>query len=346
MQRRGFIKLLGVLGAMALPFTVWPTRVQSALENLSRPPVKLILPPEASQEMEVSQDSYGQALKRNALNDIEYLSSPEVGGRRTGTKGEGTASLYLKDQMTYLGLSPYGSRRSTYIHPFTVLSYNEITLNGRLTLRPEPGEYLKSPGANLIGGLEGENPNEIIILSAHYDHLGSFKGKVYPGANDNASGVGTVLDVTRRILREGKKPKRTILIAFWSAEEVGFLGSKAFVENPTVPLKAIKAVLNVDTIGNGRTGEFGLWSEGDHLALKSMQNAARKTGLSLPLVPTLGHNSDHISFAQVGIPAITLLAREWLNKNHTPEDTLEIINSEQVKLAAEIVYEAVFDLAF
>lgn len=131
----------------------------------------------------------------------------------------------------------------------------------------------------------GEQTQEIILLSAHYDHLGVFEERVYPGANDNASGVGCILDVIRRIIREAEVPKRTIVIAFWSAEEMGFVGSQAFVQSPSFTLNQIHAVLNADSVGNGMVGNFALWGDGKNPAVNAIQLAAAKCGASAQLTP-------------------------------------------------------------
>jgi Zn-dependent M28 family amino/carboxypeptidase len=128
---------------------------------------------------------------------------------------------------------------------------------------------------------------------------------------------------------------------------MGFVGSQAFVNSPTFPIETIQAVINVDTIGNGMIGNFGIWSEGEtNIAFQAVHKAASQAGTSAMLAPRYGHNSDQQSFARAGIPAVTLMAREWLEKNHSPQDTVGNVKPEQVQLATEIVYQAVKRLAF
>lgn len=341
--RRAFIKTILGLGALILPWSFLPNRFGEAVKaRLGRPPVELLLPQVAEMNSEIDLES----LHRTAMEDIYILTAPEMQGRRAGSVGESKAVEYLAAQLSMLGLRPMGDPKTGFIQAFTIPPVVETWVNGRLTFKPGETSKLRSPCVNLIGGLMGENTQEIILLSAHYDHLGVFEGKVYPGANDNASGVGCILDVMRRILREAKVPKRTIVIAFWSAEEMGFIGSKAFVDSPSFPLHQIQAVLNVDTVGNGMIGNFALWADGDNLAVKAIRQAALECGSSALLTPTAGHNSDSISFASAHIPAVTLMAKEWLYKNHTPEDTIALIKTEQVNLASEIIYRAVHSLAF
>lgn len=341
--RRVFIKILLGLGAILLPGSFLATRLREAIETgLVHPPVKLLLPPPSPGNYKIDAES----LNRTAMDDILTLSTPEMQGRKAGTVGEAKAAEYLASQLSRLGLEPMGGPEPGFTQAFTVPTLKATKVNGRVTFKPEVNQGLRTPCVNLLGGLRGENLEEIVLLSAHYDHLGSFEGRVYPGANDNASGVGCVLDVLRRILREGNVPKRTIVIAFWSAEEMGFVGSQAFVHSAPFSLKKIQAVLNADTVGNGTIGNFALWADGENSAVKAIRQAAVKCGATALLTPTNGHNSDSVSFASVNIPAVTLMARDWLYKNHTPEDDITLLKPEQINKATEIMYEAVRMLAF
>ncbi len=341
--RRVFLKVMMGLGAIALPWSLLPTRFGEAVKTrLGLPPVKLLLPPKAK----LTIDYKAESLSRTAMDDIFTLTSSEMQGRKAGSIGEIRAAEYLSSQLSMLGLKPMGDHEIGFKQVFTIPPVIESRVNGRLTFRAGETHLLRTPSVNLLGALIGEKTEEIIMLSAHYDHLGIFEGEVYPGANDNASGVGCVLDVMRRILREGITPKRTIVIAFWSAEEMGFVGSQAFVRASTFPLAQILAVLNADTVGNGMIGDFALWADGDNPAFKAIRQAAAEAGASAQKTSQAAHNSDSISFASAGIPAATLMARDWLYKNHTPEDNFSLLKPEQIQLASEIIYRAVRSLAF
>lgn len=341
--RRVFLKTLLGLGAIALPWSLLPTRFGADLKTrLGRPPVELVLPP----RIKLNSTFKAESLSRTAMDDILALTGPEMQGRKAGSVGETRAAEYLSSQLSMLGLKSMGDPETGFANVFTIPPVLEKRVNGRLTFTAGDKNQLRTPSVNLLGALIGKKTEEIILLSAHYDHLGIFEGQVYPGANDNASGVGCVLDVMRRILREGTSPKRTIVLAFWSAEEMGFVGSQAFVYSATFPLHQIQAVLNVDTVGNGMIGDFALWADGDNPAFKAIRQASAQAGASAQKASQAGHNSDSVSFAAAGIPAVTLLARDWLDKNHTPEDTIARVEPEQIQLAAEIVYRAVRLLAF
>lgn len=342
--RRAFIKTSLGLAAFILPWSLLPSWVGETLkESLGHPPVDLVLPLTSKRNNVLEPES----LSRSAMDDILTLTSADMQGRKAGTVGEAKAAEYLSSQLSMLGLKPMGDLQTGFAQNFTIPPVIEGWRNGRLTFTTGGvNQSLRTSSVNLIGGLMGKNQQEVILLSAHFDHLGIFEGRLYPGANDNASGVGCLLDVMRRILREGKTPKRTVVLAFWSAEEMGFVGSKAFVRAPTFPLRQIKAVLNADTVGNGMIGNFVLWADGTNVAVQAIRQAAEEAGASALLTPPAGHNSDSVSFAEVNIPAVTLMSREWLDENHTPEDTTALLKPEQIYLAADILYRAVHLLAF
>ena len=127
---------------------------------------------------------------------------------------------------------------------------------------------------------------------------------------------------------------------------MGFVGSFSFVQNPTLPLGSIQAVFNVDSVGNGPLNEFALWASSDNQAVQSVQAAASKNMANAVLKPTNGHNSDQLYFNLDHVPAVTLMARDWLYKNHTPEDIPSFVEPQKVALASDILYGAVLELAF
>ncbi|WP_434511431.1 M28 family metallopeptidase [Desulfitobacterium sp. AusDCA] len=343
-SRRSFLKVLLGLSAICLPWTLWPGKLNKAMQSLIKPPgVNLIthlpeLPKGVNNE---------EVLNRTAMEDIIALSSPEMQGRKAGSVGESKAADYLAKEMSTLGLKPMGDKGESFTHVFTIPPVTEKFVNGRLMFIPGPIGSLRTPSVNLLGGWTGKKQDEVIMITAHYDHLGINQGILYPGANDNASGVSCILDVIRHLLRDKRVPQKTLVFAFWSAEEMGFVGSSAFVQAPTFPLRQIQAVINLDTVGNGMIGDFSLWSEDENnLAFQSIKKAAAEAGASALHTSPGGHNSDQVSFARAGVPAVTLLARDWLNKNHTPEDTAGLIKAEQLKMASDILYRTIQSLAY
>lgn len=342
-SRRQFLKMLLGLSAFYLPWTFWPEKIEGAFQGLvKRPTVSLITPlPELTKGVLDE-----EVLYRTPMEDIIALTAPEMQGRQAGTIGENKASSYLAKQMSTLGLKPMGDQ-GDFTQVFTIPPVTKNVVQGRLTFTAGKLGSLRTPSVNLLGALMGKVQDEVILISAHYDHLGIYQDEVYSGANDNASGVSCVLEVIRHLLRDGKLPQKTLVFAFWSAEEMGFVGSGAFVQAPTFPLQQIQAVLNIDTVGNGMIGNFALWSENeDNLAYQTIKKATAQAGASAIHTPFGGHNSDQKSFAEAGIPAVTLMAKDWLVQNHTPSDTTGRIKPDQIQLASDIIYRAVQLLAF
>ena len=101
---------------------------------------------------------------------------------------------------------------------------------------------------NVIGIIEGNNPDQVIVLGAHYDHVGMRNGYIWNGADDNASGTVGVMTLAKAIMETGKKPEKSIVIALWTAEEKGLLGSRYYVDNLPYPLKNLRLNVNFDMI--------------------------------------------------------------------------------------------------
>ncbi|HHV63603.1 MAG TPA: M20/M25/M40 family metallo-hydrolase [Peptococcaceae bacterium] len=349
LSRRNFLKILTGLGALLIPWTVLP-RLEKMGSLVPRPPVKFInasnLDKDGPGEDEFPMPP-AEVLARKALADIEALSHPDKEGRRAGTAGETRALVYLEEQLKLLNLQPFGA--DNYWQMFSIPAMQEKIINGRALFRPDEADPLLSPAGNILAVLPGQDADAYVIISAHYDHLGIYNGKLYPGANDNASGVGCILQVLRSLVRDycqGIRPKYNIVAAFWGAEEMGFLGSKYFVSHPLFPLAGLKAVINYDTVGNGEREDFILWQVGDSWLKDIMQEAAEKNQARLELNYGGGHQSDEAAFRGTSVPAVTMLSKNWLEKNHTPEDDLSLINPEKLETACSILYTALKKIVY
>ncbi len=253
---------------------------------------------------------------------IQKLCSEKMAGREGGERGEALAALYLAEFLQKKGLKPAGEE-GTYFQSFPVYIYQPGLVNQRLTFHLA-GIQQRVMSENVLALLDGQE-NEVIVVSAHYDHLGTQKGKVYPGANDNASGVAVVLEIINRLA--GQKPAKTILFAFWGSEEKGLLGSRHFCENPLVPLKDISCIINLDSVGNLAADRTLLVWKGEEsdFSEKLLANLHAE-GWNIVSEQQHAHSSDHVPFAKKRIPGFTLLSSYWLEKNHTPEDIIQEIN--------------------
>jgi Zn-dependent M28 family amino/carboxypeptidase len=155
-----------------------------------------------------------------------------------------------------------------------------------------------------------------VIIGGHYDHLGisvPVNGdSIYNGAADNASGTGAMLAAAEAFARTGVHPPRSIVFMAFAAEESGLLGSAAYVARPTVPVKNIAAVLNMDVMNLlGRTRDIAALGLDQSSLGKAFTAAARQEGLRVTvnqdgLIKGSFFRSDHFSFAKAGVPALSL----------------------------------------
>lgn len=344
--RRTFLKFLSFFGALIVPWTILPQKWSQSLSLLvGKPPIKLDIV--QADGAEGSDMIPTKILAKKGFEDIQSLCEVDMQGRRAGTIGETRALVYLEEQLRVLKLESFGDEN--YLQTFAIPVMEERVINGRALFRPKQVHASPIPAANLLAGIRGINQKETIIISAHYDHLGMYKGELHRGANDNASGVGCILEVIRRLVKdnlEGVAPKTNVVVAFWGAEEMGFLGSKYFVKNPTIPLSNIKAVINFDTIAAGSREDFIFWAPNDNQLIEIIKKITKENGARIEKDDDKGHKSDDSSFLGTGIPAITVLSRDWLWKNHTAEDDITIINEEKFELACDILYSMVKELVY
>lgn len=281
--------------------------------------------------------------KENAEAYIGFLASDDLEGREAGFHGGRIAGEYIVSNLKTIGISPL---LETYYQPFE--AYNkERQKRGRFQVHPDSiailkqGVHQKLSMRNILGKIEGKNPNEYVIIGAHYDHLGvdpMLEGdQIYNGADDNASGVSAVLQIAKAFLATGEKPERTVIFAFWDGEEKGLLGSKYFVQN-FPGIKKVKGYLNFDMIGRNNneakpTHVVYFYTEAHPVFGDWLKNDIKKYNLNLtpdyrPWDKPVG-GSDNASFALLDIPVI------WYHTDghpdyHMPSDHADKINWNKV----------------
>lgn len=180
---------------------------------------------------------------------------------------------------------------------------------------------------NVIGLIEGQNKDAIILLSAHYDHLGMMgMSTIFPGANDNASGVAMLLNLAEYYVRN--KPEYSIVFIAFAGEELGLLGSKYYTENPLFPLDQIKFMINFDIAGTGDEGIQIVNGSVFKAKFDLIKNLNEEAEL-LPQIKIRGEacNSDHCLFYQKGVPSFfiyTLGGIQAYHDIHDKPDTLPL----------------------
>ncbi|MDQ2989077.1 MAG: M20/M25/M40 family metallo-hydrolase [Pseudomonadota bacterium] len=263
------------------------------------------------------------------LADVRTLSSPEYGGRRTGSDGSRKAQAFLQERFGALGLQRFGAAYATPF-AFTHTSIKGLVMPGR----PYKTDY---PSAvNYIGYIAGSaTPERFIVVSAHYDHLGEKAGKLYPGADDNASGVAAMLAIAAWF--KAHPPRHSIVFAAFDGEELGLRGARAFLAALPFPKEQLALDLNLDMVSHNDDNEIFVAGTSYTPSLTPLvaQAAARNTvkvrlGHDRPMlvagsVEDWTSSSDHGPFHEAGIPFLYFGVEDHADY-HAASDTFEHIN--------------------
>lgn len=253
--------------------------------------------------------------RKQLLADFKYLSSDALEGRKTGTAGTEMARQYLVQRFEALEISA--------LLPFSHFLQN-FTYRGN------------REGTNLVGWIEGStHVDKFIVISAHYDHLGSKGRRIFNGADDNASGVAAALALASNIKKIAAK--HSVIILLTDAEETGLYGAKAFVKDLPVQQSQIRLNLNLDMLSQpGR--RWRLYATPSRRNTQLNDTIDKLIG-HVPICLKRGHRSqirrfssvgkidwhkasDHWAFGQLGIPYIFLGVGDH-KLYHTERDTFE-----------------------
>jgi hypothetical protein len=204
---------------------------------------------------------------------------------------------------------------------------------------------------NVVGVLEGEGPlaNETIIVGAHYDHLG-FGGagslapwttEIHNGADDNASGTATLLEIAHRLATSGHKPRRRIVFIAFTAEERGLLGSAHYVREPRFPLESTIAMFNLDMVGRLTDNKLIVYGTGTATQFDPLvEELCKKCDFQLTKHPGGYGPSDHASFYGKKIPVLHFFTGTH-SDYHRPSDDAPKLNLEGMQRIADLVVDAV-----
>ena len=207
---------------------------------------------------------------------------------------------------------------------------------------------------NVLGLLQGSDPalkDEIVVVGAHYDHLGrgidgamnpDDAGQIHNGADDNASGTAVLMAVASALSAERTRLRRSVLFAAFSGEEKGLLGSRWFLEHPTVPKERIVAMLNLDMVGRSKNGTVAAIGSGTSPLWPGLLQAIGSDKIRLSDESFGG--SDHQSFIAAGIPAVHFFTGVH-EDYHKPTDDVDKINFAAALDVAKFVFDAAAHLA-
>lgn len=263
-------------------------------------------------------------LKRHVF----VLADDTYEGREAGSRGGYGAGNYLAREFARIGLKPAG----------------------------EQGGYFQAFGAgyrNILGLLPGSDPqlaDEVIIVGAHYDHVGygtpqnSFgpTGYIHNGADDNASGTAALIELAEALVQI--EPRRSILFALWDAEEKGLLGSQHWVDQPTMPLDRVRLLVNMDMVGRLRDNRLEVAGSRTSWGLRQLVARHNQHGLEIDFTWAIEQNSDHYSFYSRSIAYLmphTGLHRDY----HRPSDDAEKLNFEGIQQVTRLLLGIVDEVA-
>jgi hypothetical protein len=285
-------------------------------------------PKEAGRKAEAARPAGGPKKIDAArlLEDARALSADAMEGRGAGTRGGELARAYVLRRFAEAGLAP--------LWPSFEQTFDLPAKGGR--------------GVNLVGYVKGTKyPERLIVVTAHYDHLGVRDGQVYNGADDNASGVAVLLQLASHF-SGAARPEHSLVFAALDAEEVGLLGARALVKKLKAEKRGVALDVNLDMVGHSERGE--LYAAGTHHT-PALRPALERVAAAAPVKLLLGHDrpeqghddwtnqSDQFAFHKAGVPFVYFGVEDHKDY-HKPSDDFETLTPDFFVGAAETVLEA------
>lgn len=295
------------------------------------------------------------------LRDVAYLASDALEGRGTGTPGNDSAATYIARRFRQLALLPFEVGTASGIRPESPApDRNDARYFQPFLARPAAAAHAGLPASmraqNVVALLPGRDAalrDEYVVIGAHYDHLGhgafgaadpTAGSAIRNGADDNASGTAAVLELAR-LLAE-RRPRRSVIFALFSGEELGLLGSSHFVDQPPVPLARVRAMLNFDMVGRLRDDRLIVYGVATATELPAIvDSAVAGTGLVVRGIGDGFGPSDHSSFYGKDIPVLHFFT-DLHDDYHRATDDVPHVNAggiARVVNAAERVVREIAD---
>lgn len=306
--------------------------VQDSVQPPNKPVVPVEKPPVLPTQLTIH-EALAKIDKQELKTALYKLTSPEWEGRMSGHKGNEAAKDYLVKYYQSLGFE-------VSTQAFSVQNLNTFKESG------------SGRTSNVIAMMPGNDPtlmNETVIIGAHYDHVGygpsmsqtPQRREVHPGADDNASGTTAVMGAAKALsLMKGKNKRRFVFISF-SAEEMGLIGAKYYVDNQKY--NNVVFMLNMDMVGRyNNKGVIHALGAGSSPEVKDIINNLSGYPFKPSITSGSGGGSDHVPFYNKGIP-ICFLHTGMHGDYHTPEDTADKIDFDGLtwvsKYSAHIAWE-------
>lgn len=297
-------------------------------------------------------EQYLNTITSDELKTHLYIiAGDEMEGRDTGSEGQKKAGQYLVDFYKSNQI-PFPKGATTYYQPIAAEFF----------VKPFSPKLPNSE--NIWAFIEGsEKPDEIIVISAHYDHVGMKNGEIYNGADDDGSGTVALMEIAQAFAlakKDGHGPKRSVLILHVTAEEYGLHGSRYYAENPLFPLANTVADVNIDMIGrrddlHPDTNNYIYVIGADKLSseLHTITVDANKNYTNMDLDFRFNdfsdpnrfyYRSDHYNFAKNGIPSVFFFNGVHADY-HQPGDTPDKIEYDALAKRTQLAFAVAWELA-
>ena len=308
--------------------------------------------PIVSKNREAIEVSYINSITESELKvHLNIIAADSMEGRDTGSEGQKKAGRYLVEQYKKDGI-PFPKGADSYYQKVPAAFMNK-----------DSGENLPD-SANIWAFIEGsEKPNEIVVVSAHYDHVGIKNGQVYNGADDDGSGTVSLLEIAQAFelaKKEGHGPKRSILILHMTGEEHGLYGSSYYSQNPLFPIANTVADVNIDMIGrrdeaHKDSNNYVYLIGSDYLSTDLFNICEEVNSKFTQLKLDYKYNdrndpnrfyyrSDHYNFAKFGIPVVFLFNGVHADY-HKATDEVDKIEFDALTKRAQLGFSIAWELA-
>ena len=317
-------------------------------------------------------NQYAQTItKEDLLDHLSFFANDNMQGRLTGSKEQKLAAHYIATHFANNEIMKIANwiNDSTQIYSYFQKFYVKEYYGSQYSAMFNPtAENIKSKGVmpteNVLGLVEGtDKKEEFVVISAHYDHIGTKNGVVYNGADDDGSGTVAMMEIAQafaKAKKEGHPSRRSILFIAFTGEEQGLIGSSYYVQNPLIPLKNIICDLNIDMIGridkeHRKLHDYIYLIGADRIAknLHKLSENVNISTLNLKLDYTyndesdplqLYYRSDHINFASKGIPIIFYTS--GLHPDyHESTDDLEKIDFDMLQKRTQLIFYTAWEIA-
>ncbi|MGP0017166.1 MAG: M20/M25/M40 family metallo-hydrolase [Candidatus Sulfotelmatobacter sp.] len=274
-------------------------------------------------------------------DELGTLASDAMQGRGSGTPDELRAAIYLAAELRQIGISPLGDNGNFIQDVSTTINF-----------RSGPKDWHTRNVIGVLPGSDAKLKDQVILLSAHLDHLGVGRpvngDSIYNGADDDASGCVAVLQLARA-LAAGARPKRTVLFVLFGSEETGGQGDQYFLRHPPLPLDHIVANLEFEMIGrpDPSVKPDELWLTGYDRSNLGPELARRGAKLVADPHPAqqFFQRSDNFALAKRGIVAQTVSSYGLHSDYHRPSDDLAHIDFKHMEHAIASMVDPVEWLA-